>query len=107
MVATPDLLRAASAAPARDMPVISAGVVAANLFAAIVGVAGAGAVINTFLTMGEAGFVASLAGGGLDGSRRGMGGRTGTGVGTGMGVNKADIGGPVVYQRRPAYEVFP
>lgn len=104
VVATPDLLRAvysSMGSGTRDnMPIIVAGTVASNLFAAIVGVSAAGAVINTFLTMNEVAFAVSMAGGG---------GRTGMRAGGGgMGVvNKADIGGPIVYQRRPAYEVFP
>lgn len=108
VVATPNLLRAASSIPSGQIPSITSGTVAANLFGAIVGISVAGAVVNTLLTMSEVG--SAVATNGAVYNKRPV-------VATGVKASsisppasKADISRPdyvPVYKRRAAYEVFP
>ncbi|KAK3313789.1 hypothetical protein B0H66DRAFT_566995 [Apodospora peruviana] len=96
VVATPSLIQAASSPPA--LITINSGGVASNLFAAVVAMTVAGAVINTLLTMSEVGSVAVRA---AKATPLKPSIRT---------VAKMDISKPdyvPVYKRRPAYEVFP
>ncbi|KAM7187757.1 hypothetical protein V8F33_011064 [Rhypophila sp. PSN 637] len=113
LVATPDLLRATSSQTGTTMGMasISAGTVAFNLFAAIVGISVVGAVVNTLLTMSEVGTAVRTRGevfkrpaGGIDKASI---------IRTQIvpdGGNKVDVLKPgyvPAYKRRPAYEVFP
>ncbi|KAM7220788.1 hypothetical protein V8F06_003857 [Rhypophila decipiens] len=117
LVATPDLLRATSQTGGTTttmmmMASISAGTVAFNLFAAIVGISVVGAVVNTLLTMSEVGAAVRTRGevfkrpaGGIDKASI-----IRTQIVLDGGGSKVDVLKPgyvPVYKRRPAYEVFP
>ncbi|KAK3692466.1 hypothetical protein B0T22DRAFT_503462 [Podospora appendiculata] len=98
VLATPDLLLATTNAASATPLIISAGTVASNLFAAIVGTTIAGAFVNTFLTASDAGFDAYRA--------AKVGQLPAKSLAT---LAKPDTGnqGFVIRPRRPAYEVFP
>jgi hypothetical protein len=85
------LMRAVSGTPLT----ITAGTTATNLFAAVVAMTLAGALINTFLTAGDAGFDAYVAA-----KKKGDGVKEANTGGGGPG--RVNFSG-----RRPAYEVFP
>lgn len=76
---------------------VTAGTTASNLFAAVVGTTVAGALINTFLTAGDAGFDAYVA------AKKGEGVVKEPRAGAGSGTASARIS----FRRRPAYEAFP
>jgi hypothetical protein len=71
---------------------VSVGSTASNLFAAVVGLAVGGAVVNTALAAMDVGFEAYLAGKRLDAGGEGMEG--------GMGMER-------MFRKRAAYERFP
>lgn len=89
VAAAPRLVRALSGVQVA----VVAGTTASNLFAAVVGTTLAGAVINTFLTAGDAGFDAYVAT-----KRRGEGAEKEEESSGSVGVS---------FRRRPAYEPFP
>ncbi|GAB1320811.1 hypothetical protein MFIFM68171_11021 [Madurella fahalii] len=76
---------------------VTAGTTASNLFAAVVGTTVAGALINTFLTAGDAAFDAYVAAKKREGAVKEV--RAGTGNGDGSAR--------LSFRRRPAYEAFP
>ncbi|KAK0723058.1 hypothetical protein B0T26DRAFT_246890 [Lasiosphaeria miniovina] len=88
---TPNLIRVLSPTPLT----ITVGMMASNLFAAVVGTTIAGAAVNTFLTARDAAWD----------TRRALKAR-GQGPGESPGGIEMDTFKPV-YRERPAYEVFP
>ncbi|KAK4193957.1 hypothetical protein QBC35DRAFT_458218 [Podospora australis] len=86
---------------------VSVGATASNLFGAVVGLTIAGALINTLLTAGDAGFDAYLTGRRMEQQRQGPLGKPAVGAGGYAGEGEGSRMSRVFMRRRPAYEVFP